>query len=66
MNADRRKEIIATQKPEIPWASEPAMGSYYDEAEFEAVHREMVASNHPHIGFGSGNATVVEFEEKFG
>ncbi len=65
MNADRRKEIIATQKPEIPWASEPAMGSYYDEAEFEAVHREMVASNHPHIGFGSGNATVVEFEEKF-
>lgn len=65
MDADRRKEIIATQKPEIPWANEPAMGSYYDEAEFEAVRREMEASNHPHIGFNSGNQTVLDFEAKF-
>ncbi len=65
MDADVRKEIIATQKPEIPWASEPKMGSYYGEEEFEAVQREMEACNHPHIGFDAHNDTSREFEEKF-
>ncbi len=65
MDADRRKEIIATQKPEIPWANEPMMGSYYGEEEFEAVRREMEACNHPHIGFDANGPTVQEFEERF-
>jgi perosamine synthetase len=65
MDADRRKQIIATQKPETPWASEPKMGSYYGEEEFEAVRREMEACNHPHIGFDAHGATSKEFEAKF-
>ncbi|NLO07502.1 MAG: DegT/DnrJ/EryC1/StrS family aminotransferase [candidate division WS1 bacterium] len=65
MDADRRQEIIATQKPEIPWANEPSMGSYYTEAEFEAVRAEMERCNHPQIGFNAHNDTSREFEEKF-
>lgn len=65
MDADRRKEIIATQKPEIPWANEPTMGAYYGPEEFEAVRAEMERCNHPHIGFHAHNETALEFEAKF-
>ncbi len=65
MDADRREEIIATQKPEIPWANEPKMGSYYGEEEFAAVRQEMERCNQPHIGFHAHNETSEEFEDKF-
>ncbi|HUS80643.1 MAG TPA: DegT/DnrJ/EryC1/StrS family aminotransferase [Armatimonadota bacterium] len=65
MDPDRRKEIIATQKPEIPWANEPAMGSYYDEAEFEAVRKIMQECNHPHIGFNAHSQVSKDFEAAF-
>ncbi len=65
MDADRRKEILATQKPEIPWANEPALGGYYTEAEFEAVRAEMERCNQPHIGFNANAPITREFEEAF-
>ncbi len=65
MDADRRQEILATQKPDIPWANEPAMGGYYTEAEFEAVRREMERCNQPHVGFNAHAPIALEFEEKF-
>ena len=65
MDADRRKEIIATQKPEIQWANEPKMGSYYGPEEFEAVRAEMERCNHPDVGFDAHNEVSHEFEDKF-
>ena len=65
MDAERRKEIIATQKPEIPWAGEPSLGGYYTEAEFEAISKTMAESNQPHIGFNAGSEVVTQFEAAF-
>ncbi len=64
MDADRRKEIIATQKPEIPWANEPQMGGYYTQAEFDAVIRTMEECNKPHVGFDANGPIVQEFERQ--
>jgi len=65
MDAELRKKILATQKPTIPWRCEPAMGSYYTEAEFDAVRAALEDSNRPHVGFNANSQAVRDFEAAF-
>ena len=65
MDASRRKEIIATQRPERVWQGEPMFGGYYGEEEIEAVVRCIRDSMDPNVGFGFICEEIEEFEQSF-
>ena len=65
MDADRRKEVLATQRPDRVWPGEPLLGGWYTEEEIETVVRVIRESLDPTVGFGFICPEIVDFEAAF-
>ncbi len=65
MDADRRKEILATQRPTILWRGEPLLGAYYTQEEINVVVDTIRESMSPDTGFGFICEEIEEFEAAF-
>lgn len=65
-----RKKILSKGKPEpknVPWWGEPNFGSWYTEAEIDAVVNAIRSSMHWSVGFGHGGSSdeIEKFENAF-
>jgi len=65
MDAQRRKEILGTQKPDILWPGEPLLGGYYTQEEIDVVVDTIKGSMSPDKGFGFICEEIEEFEAAF-
>ena len=65
MEARQRQEILKRGGPQVKWSGEPALGSYYDEKEIEAVVRTIRESMDPTVGFGGICPEIERFEAGF-
>ena len=65
MDAERRKEILETQKPDILWPGEPLLGGYYTQEEIDVVVDTIKGSMSPDKGFGFICEEIEEFEAAF-
>ncbi len=65
MEADRRKEILATQRPKVFWQGEPMLGGWYTDEEVNTVVRVIRDSMDPTKGFGFICPEIEQFEQDF-
>ena len=70
IDSAERKEILSKGKPEpkdVPWWGEPNFGSWYTEAEIDAVVKAIRSSMHWSEGFGHGGSSneIEKFEDAF-
>jgi dTDP-4-amino-4,6-dideoxygalactose transaminase len=70
IDSAERKEILSKGKPEpkdVPWWGEPNFGSWYTEAEIDAVVKAIRSSMHWSVGFGHGGTSgeIEKFENAF-
>lgn len=68
LNLQTRKKILSKGKPNssnILWYGEPNLGSWYTDAEIDAVLKTIRESMDWNVGFGPNPKTIEEFENAF-
>ncbi len=65
LDKEQRQEILKRRALSAMWGGEPGLGSWYTDAEFDAIITCVRNSMNPAEGFGFICEEIVEFERKF-